>query len=243
MSAVHNADSIAVGNVIGSNIANILLILGISSLVSVLSVKKNTLFYEIPFVGFITILLCWMGAASGMITRGNALVLLGLFVLFLGYLYVISKKDKAQDVEIKQIGGLKIFLYIVGGLIALILGSNLAVNSAVYIARNIGITERVIGLTVPELVTCVIAALKKQSDIVIGNIIGSNIFNVLFVLGLAGIIAPIPFKYEFLFDGAFAIMAVVMLALFAFRTKKLGRIAGIVFLATYAIYLVLLLSK
>ena len=247
LSAIQNADSIAVGNVIGSNIANILLIFGITAMISVLSVKKYTLWYEIPFVGFITVLLCLMGA-KGTITRIDALVLLGLFVLFLAYLFVISKKEKNQDTEIKQMGGLKIFLYIVGGLVALVLGSNLTVNSAVNIARLLGISERVIGLTivafgtsVPELVTCIVAAIKKQSDIVIGNIIGSNIFNILFVLGLAGVIAPIPFKPEFLFDGAFALIAIIMLMLFVFRTKKLGHIAGLFFMITYGIYLTLLL--
>ena len=247
LSAIQNSDSIAVGNVIGSNIANIFLIFGVSSLISVLAVKKYTMRYEIPFVGFITVLLCWMGV-HGAITRGDALILLGLFVLFLGYLYVISKKEKTEDIEIKQMGGWKIFLYIVGGLAALVYGSNLTVSSATDIARQLGVTERVIGLTivafgtsVPELVTCVVAAIKKQSDIVIGNIIGSNIFNILFVLGLAGVIAPIPFKPEFLFDGAFAILAVLMLMLFIFRTKKLGRIAGITFLASYAVYLFLLI--
>ena len=249
LSAIRNADSIAVGNVIGSNIANILLIFGITSLISTLVVQKQTLLYEIPFVGFITVLLCFMGGQSGMITRGDALVLIGLFVAFLFYLYIMAKKNKSTDTEIAPIGGAKIALYIIGGLVALVWGSNLTVDSAIDIARRIGVTERVIGLTiiafgtsVPELVTCVVAAIKKQSDIVVGNIIGSNIFNVLFVLGLAGVISPIPFKPEFVIDGAIAVLAVAMLMVFAFKSKKIGRGTGVVFLVTYAAYLFWLIS-
>jgi len=247
MSALRNSDSIAIGNVIGSNIANIFLILGITSLISVLTVQRNTLVYEIPFVGFITILLCWMGYKFGMISQSGAFVLLGLFVLFLAYLYIIAKREKNDDLEIKQMSGLKITLYIIGGLAMLVFGSNLTVDSAIKIARYIGVSERVIGLTivafgtsVPELVTCIVAAIKKQSDIAIGNIIGSNIFNILFVLGIAGAISPIPFKQEFLFDGAFAILAILLLILFSYKHMKLGRIAGATFLGIYIVYLVLL---
>ena len=243
MSALRGSNAIAIGNVIGSNIANIFLILGITAIIYVLKVQKNTLKYEMPFVAFITVLLCWMGIKYGMITRGCALVLLMLFVMFLVYLYIIAKKNKNQDVEIQQIIGKKVALYIIGGLIALIIGGHLTVDSAVDIARRIGVSERIIGLTViafgtsvPELITCVVAALKKQSDIAIGNIIGSNIFNILFVLGLSGMISPVPFDSVFIFDGALALLAVVMLILFTYQNKRLGRFGGIVFVIMYAIY-------
>ena len=126
----------------------------------------------------------------------------------------------------------------------MILGSNLTVDSAVNLARYVGVSERVIGLTiiafgtsVPELVTCVIAALKKQSDIAIGNIIGSNIFNILFVLGIAGTISPIPFDPDFIFDSLLALGAVVLLMLFTYKHRRLGRLAGISFVIIYAIYI------
>ena len=247
MSALKHSDSIAIGNVIGSNIANIFLILGITAAIYPLTVQKNTLFFEMPFVGFITLLLCWMGARFGVISQSGAWVLLGLFVLFLMYLYVIAKKTPNQDLEIKPMGGLKILLYLIGGMAMLVYGSNLTVNSAIDIARAVGVSERVIGLTiiafgtsVPELVTCVVAAIKKQSDLAIGNIIGSNIFNILFVLGIAGAISPIPFKQAFLFDGAFAMLAVILLMIFSYKNKRLGRIAGIIFLIMYAVYLIML---
>jgi len=248
-SAAQGSNAIAIGNVIGSNIANIFLILGITSIIYNLSIQQNTMKYEIPFVAFITVLLCWMGLTYGMVSRGCAIGLLVFFVLFLVYLYIISKKDKKTDVDIKKISGTKIVLYIIGGLAALVLGSDLTVDSATQIARYLGVSERIIGLTivafgtsVPELVTCVVAALKKQSDIAIGNIIGSNIFNILFVLGIAGIISPIPFDNIFIFDDIFALFAVVMLLFFTYKTKKLGRIAGIFFVLCYAIYLVILIS-
>ena len=249
MSALKHSDSIAIGNVIGSNIANILLILGVTSAIYPLSVQKNTLFFEMPFVGFITLLLCWMGAKYGLISQSGAWLLLGLFVLFLLYLYRLAKQTPTQDLEIKQMGGLKIFIYLVLGMAMLVYGSNLTVNSAIDIARALGVSERVIGLTiiafgtsVPELVTCVVAALKKQSDLAIGNIIGSNIFNILFVLGIAGVISPIPFKQAFLFDGAFAMLAVILLMLFSYKNLKLGRFAGVIFLIMYALYLMLLVK-
>ena len=134
--------------------------------------------------------------------------------------------------------------YIIFGLIALIFGSKITVLSAIDIAQYIGVSERVIGLTIialgtslPELVTSIIAARKGESDIAIGNIVGSNIFNILFVLGVAGLILPIPFNSAFLFDGAFAILAAVLLLAFTFKRKKLGKISGVIFLLIYVIYL------
>ena len=134
-------------------------------------------------------------------------------------------------------------------MIALIFGSKITVLAAVDIAQYIGISERVIGLTVvafgtslPELVTSIIAARKGEADIAIGNIVGSNIFNILFVLGIAGIILPIPFNAEFLFDGTFAILAAVLLLIFTYKHRKLGKLAGIVIIIIYTIYLGVLLT-
>jgi len=246
-SVLKNSDSILIGNIIGSNIANILLILGITVLISDLHIQKNTLVYEIPFVGFITLLLCGVGLYCGIISRLFAFVLLGLFVMFLIYLYIISKSEKTSEIEVKQIGKLKTTLYLIGGLILLILGSNLAVDSAVKLAGDFGVSERIIGITVvafgtsvPELVTCIVSALKKQADIAVGNIVGSNIFNILFVLGITGVISPILFKPEFLFDGIFALASVLMLMLFGYnKNRVLKRWASMCFLATYALYILL----
>ena len=243
-SALQGSNAIAIGNVIGSNIANILLILGLSACAAKLSVQKNTFMYEMPFTAFITLLLCFIGGRFGIISTGAAFGLLVLFVAFLGYLFVISRNSKDANTEIKNINILKIIIFIALGLAALIFGSKIAVSASINIARIIGISERIIGLTIvafgtslPELVTSVIAARKGETDIAIGNIIGSNIFNILFVLGISGVILPIPFHSAFLFDGAIAILAVVMLMLATLRNKCLNRTAGIIFIAVYVAYL------
>ena len=243
-SALHGSNAIAIGNVIGSNIANILLILGVTTLIRQLQVQKNTVRFEMPFVVFITALLCVMGWRYGMISRMGAGILLGLFGVFLGYLYVISKHNECPIDETKPMSPAKSIIYIVLGLCALVWGSNITVSAACEIARYIGISERVIGLTIiaigtslPELVTSVIAAKKGEADIAIGNIVGSNIFNILFVLGIAGLILPIPFDTAFMFDGIVATLAAVLLWAFTAQKLHLGRVPGIIFIAMYVAYL------
>ena len=244
-SAFHGANGVAIGNVLGSNIANIFLILGVTAAISALSVGKNTVRYEIPFVGFITLLLMWMGWRFGMISHVDAAVLCGLFVLFLGYLFVVSGGGPSDDLPpVKQMSVAKIVACIVGGIVALVIGGNLTVNSAVEIARMLNVSDRIIGLTIvaigtslPELVTCIIAALKGQSDIAIGNIVGSNIFNILFVLGIAGLVHTIPFDRAFLIDGAIAMLAVILLFASTARTGKLTRPMGVLFVAIYILYI------
>lgn len=247
-SAIHGSNGIAIGNVVGSNIVNILLILGLTAIIHPLSVQKNTLRYEIPFMGAVTILLYFMGAHSGVITHGGAWLLLGLFCIFLGYLYIMSRCDGSCACDIRPMGATKIAVTIILGLLALIFGSNLTVGSATGIAHYIGISERIIGLTIvafgtslPELVTSIIAARKGESDIAIGNIVGSNIFNILFVLGLSGVILPIPFNPDFIPDCIFAIVAVVMLFALTYRKHFLGRISGAIFVIAYLVYLMFLL--
>ena len=242
-SAIRGSNAIAIGNIIGSNIANVLLILGTSSIITTLSVQKNTQKYEIPFTVFVTILLAWFGLQYQLISRLSACVLLGLFIVFLAYLYIISRGNTDTDEQIKPTSSTKIILYIILGILALIFGSKIAVAAAIDISHSIGISERIIGLTIialgtslPELVTSVIAAFKGESDIAIGNIVGSNIFNILFVLGITGVILPIPFSPTFMFDMAVAILAIVLLMIFTTCNKKLGRIAGIVFVLLYVIY-------
>ena len=138
--------------------------------------------------------------------------------------------------------------FVVVGIAALVIGAKITVNAAVNIARALSISERVIGLTViafgtslPELVTCIVAAIKRHSDIVIGNIVGSNIFNILFVLGVTGLIQPIPFENAFILDSALGIVATVLLFIFVFHDKKLTKWKGAVFLALYAAYIMYLI--
>ena len=244
-SAFHGANGVAIGNVFGSNIANVFLILGVTAMISGLSVGKNTTRYEIPFVGFITLLLMWFGWQYGMVSHWCAAILCVLFIAFLIYLFRGSNGEPGDDMlEMKQMSIVKTMLFVIGGIVALVIGSDMTVNSAVAIAQALNVSDRIIGLTIiaigtslPELVTCVIAALKGQSDIAIGNIVGSNIFNILFVLGIAGLIHTIPFDSAFITDGAIAMLAVILLFALTARTGRLSRHGGVLFVASYVAYI------
>lgn len=255
-SACQDNAGIAVGNVIGSNIMNILIILGISSLFAVLPVKKTTKNYEIPFVIFITVVLLLLGL-DGNIGKLDAVILLVLFAAFFVYLILLSRKggadagdDVAQLTEKDTVP--KMILFILLGLALIVFGSDFTVSGASKIAELIGVEPRIIGLTIvafgtslPELVTCITAAKKNAVDIAIGNIIGSNIFNILFVAGLAGVVSPNPIGFEtsFIIDAAVAIFAAVLLWLCVFRDSKLGKTGGIIMIVCYAAYFVYLILQ
>ncbi len=245
---------IAIGNVVGSNILNILIILGVCACIAPLTVQKNTLYIEIPFVIVITVVLVAFGYFSGWLATAAGIVLLAIFALFFVYLIFISKKqakdedgnteeDTPDRTPKKPIW--KLIIMTVIGLAAIVLGSNFAVDGATYLAGRLGISERFIGLTVvslgtslPELVTSVVAGRKGNSDIAIGNIVGSNIFNILFVLGATALICPIPYEPKFVIDGLIAVAAAVLLlfGILLHPKKRLGRIAGALMLVSYAGY-------
>lgn len=249
-SACQGTAGIAVGNVIGSNIMNILLILGVSALFAKLPVKKTTLKYEIPFVAFVTLVLLGLGWLGWDLNRIDGIILAILFVLFFVYLIRLSKSgEAASDDEVPMLTEKdtvpKMILMIILGLVFIVLGSDATVAGASEIALQLGVSDRIIGLTIvafgtslPELVTSVTAAKKGQTDIAIGNIIGSNIFNILFVAGIAAIISPeaIPFQPSFIIDSIVAIAAAVVLGLFVMKKKTLGKAGGIVMLIMYAAY-------
>ena len=239
---------ISIGNVLGSNILNILIILGITSVLVSVGVQKSTYFYEIPFMLVITAILLAMGVTGQEVTRIEGILLLILFVLYLVYLYFLSKQSKAPESEEEKVFsvGKCIFLIILGG-IMVVWGSDLAVKGASDLARIFGVSERFIGLTIvalgtslPELVTSVTAARKGNADIAIGNIVGSNIFNILFVLGISSTICDIPYALSFRVDAVIAIIAGVLLWIFSIRKKKLTRSGGVVMLIAYAAYFVYL---
>ena len=243
---------IAIGNIIGSNIANILLILGISALVHPLIVKGGTVWKEIPFA-LLAMVLVWLmandiliaGGAANILDRIDGFVYMAFFIIFLFYTYGISKTDgKADPVELLTLR--KTIFLVSGGLVALILGGKLTVDGAVVIAQFIGITERVIGLTViaigtslPELVTSVVASYRSHADIAIGNVVGSNIFNVFWILGVSAVIRPLPFSAQNSFDTLIAIAAtgVLLLAMFIGKRHTLERWQGGAFIFGYVAYL------
>lgn len=246
--AIKQNAGISIGNVLGSNILNILIILGITSVLVSVAVQKSTYFYEIPFMLVITGTLLVMGVTGQEVTRIEGMILLVLFGLYLVYLYFLSKQSKEEPPEEKkQLSiGKCIFFIILGG-IMIVWGSDLAVKGASDLARIFGVSERFIGLTIvalgtslPELVTSVTAARKGNADIAIGNIVGSNIFNILFVLGISSTICDIPYALSFRVDAVIAIIAGVLLWLFSIRKKKLTRSGGVVMLMAYAAYFVYL---
>ena len=245
---IKGSAELAVSNVVGSNILNVLLILGIASIITPLAVKKNTLFIEIPFVAVITIVLLVLGMNGYSLSRFDGIILTILFLIFMGYLVYISlKKKDEEEEEVKKLPTWLMILYIILGGAAIVGGSQLTVNSATAIAKYFGMSDRLIGLTIvalgtslPELITAVTAACKHNADIAIGNIVGSNIFNILFVLGITALLTPVQYSKDFIVDNIMAVICMVMLFLCVILTKdkKLNRAGGILMLLSYAAYFV-----
>ena len=239
---------ISVGNIIGSNILNILIILGITAVITNVAIQRSTLRYEIPFMTGITVLLMVFGITGGVITFGEGVILWLFFIAFLGYLFMMSRKGSEQEEEsTKSMPVWQCLLFMIVGGILVVKGSDFAVSGASEIARYFGMSERFIGLTIvalgtslPELVTSVTAARKGNTGIAIGNIVGSNIFNILFVLGTTALICTIPFESRFVIDNAIAIAAGVLLWLGTVKHRELRRPCGIVMLLCYAVYFVYL---
>lgn len=242
-----NAD-IAVGNVVGSNILNILIILGITALITSVAIQKSTLMIEIPYMIFVTVVLIIMGMTGENISRAEGVIFWVLFIVYLVYLFILARKGKAEeDTEVEK-STWKLLISAIAGGVVVVWGSNVTVDSATEIAKIIGMSERFIGLTIvalgtslPELVTSVTAAKKGNADIAIGNIVGSNIFNILFVLGTSALITPVPYEASFLIDGIIAVAAGVLLWISVFRKMELRRFWGIIMLVCYAAYFVYLL--
>lgn len=249
-SAIKGNTGIAIGNIIGSNIMNILLILGITSCITVLKVAKSTVYYEIPFVIFITTVLVVIGGTQGKLGFISGIILWTLFILFFVYLIKMAKSGKSDGIveegeayDGKKDSMIKLIFITLAGMAAIVIGSDLTVDGATEIAKILGISDRIIGLTIvafgtslPELITSVTAGIKGKADIAIGNIVGSNIFNILFVLGTTSLIKSVPYSTNFVIDGIVAIAAAVLLFLGVVRKKQLGRMAGIIMLIAYAGY-------
>ena len=240
--ALKSNAAITIGNVVGSNILNVGIILGITALIRPLHIQNSTIKYEMPFMILVTLVLILLGINTT-ISRLDGMI---MWLFFLGYLYYIFKmsKNQMEETEIKKTNPLFIPL----GLVCLMVGSNFAVDAATNIAISLGVSQRFIGLTIvalgtslPELVTSVTAAKKGNADIAIGNIIGSNIFNILFVVGSSALITPVPFEYHFIIDSFVAILIGLVLYLCTKKTRVLDKKAGILLLVTYSIYFIYLL--
>lgn len=240
---------LTIGNVVGSNIMNILVILGITAIIVPVAIQRSTLLIELPFMIGVTILLLILGMTDNEITRLEGVILWAFFLVYMAYLLWMAKKGKAEAEEehAEEKIGMLLFLTVLGA-VAIVFGSDLVVDSASEIAGFFGVSQRVIGLTIvafgtslPELVTSVTAAKRGKADIAIGNIVGSNVFNILFVVGTTALITPVAYASSFLIDGLLAIVAGIILLLGVLRKEELRRPVGFVMLVVYAAYFVYLM--
>ena len=253
-SAIEGYPDMAVGNVIGSNLCNLLLILGLSAVIKSIKFKKETRLIEIPITLLVTIILYVLCNIEANITRKEGIFLIALFIMFIIYTIYMGKKgekfeDKDTLIEVQtdeNYSTIKSILWIIFGIVGLKIGGDLVVNHSITIAKALNISEKVISLTIiaigtslPELVTSVTAAIKGDSDIAIGNILGSNIFNILLILGVSAVITPIQYSISYNKQILVLIIGTILLALFPFIGKKneMTRTNGVAYLILYAIYM------
>jgi cation:H+ antiporter len=258
MASIKGNSDLAIGNVVGSNIANILLILGISAVIYPLAVKKGTVLKEIPLSLLAAVSLWFMvndslidNASASVLSRIDGFILLMFFSIFLYYTFGISKVEGKEE-KVKEFKTATSILFVLIGIVFLTIGGKWIVDGAIIIAQQLGMSEALIGLTIvavgtslPELATSAVAAYKKNPDIAIGNVVGSNIFNIFWILGVSSLIKPIVFSAELNFDIYFLGVATSFLFLSMFIGKKhlLERWQGILFLLTYVAYLVFLIIR
>ncbi len=240
-----NAD-ITIGNVVGSNIMNVFVILGLTALIAPIAVDRAAVKVDIPFMLGVSLLLIPLGLTGEVVHRWEGLLLFAIFAAYLFYLFRRTLKTSNKDDEMRPTygqGSRWMILWTVFGLAMIVFGSKCIVYSASEIALELGVSQRMIALTIvafgtslPELVTSVTAARRGNTGLAIGNIVGSNLFNILFVTGLTASITPVAFRNAFMIDSAVAAFAALVLWLFTLKSGRLGRIGGVVMLVCYAAY-------
>ncbi|MBQ5674586.1 MAG: calcium/sodium antiporter [Lachnospiraceae bacterium] len=248
-----NAD-ITIGNVVGSNILNILIILGLTAVICPIAVQKSTFKYEIPYVILVSVAMFGLGYFDQTVSRVDGIILWVMMIVYMIYLLNMAKKGEANaeaavKEEKKPIW--KLLILVAVGLVLIVWGSDVTVNAATNIALAFNVSERIIGLTIvalgtslPELMTSVTAARKGKADIAIGNVVGSNIFNILFVVATTAVITPVVYAESFLVDSVMMIESAVLLWLCLLgKEKKLKRWAGAIMLGLYAGYLIYMLMS
>lgn len=266
IAALQGSADISVGNVIGSNLANIALVLGVAALIKAIPVSKSTLTHGIPLSILAMVVLIVVGydsffqnhyVAFNKISLGDGLILLFFFVVFLYYIFgdFKSAQQQEEDMEKREMRHYRdsiwfLSLMIVGGLAGIMVGGKLVVDQAVVIAMALGISEAIVGLTIvalgtslPELVTSVVAAFKNERDIAIGNIVGSNVFNVFLVLGLTSVVIPVNFDPALMVDAVYTLAVTIIFFLILLIRKQLTRFAGGVLLTLYVVYIASLVFR
>ena len=261
-SAVSGHSDMSVGNVVGSNVCNLLLILGLASAINPIKFKKETRLIEIPICLVLTIIFGILCNTNNEISRLESILLIILFIMFIAHTIVMGKKGEKfdkEDEEIiedkedkKEISIFKNIIFIFLGIISLKIGGDLVVDNSIIIAEFFSISEQIISLTIvaigtslPELVTSVVAAIKGNSDISIGNILGSNIFNMALIMGISALINPITYNLVYNFEIGILIVASIVLSLFPVipPKNKMSRMNGIIYLIMYVVYTIILLKK
>lgn len=261
-SALDGHSDMAIGNVIGSNLCNLLLILGVSTIIKSIEFKRETRLIEIPICLVVTIIFALMCNIGQDVTRIDAIILIALFVLFITYTIIMAFKgekfDKEKDEEGNEIkeenknSTLRDIIYVIVGIIALKFGGDLTVNNAVNVAEYFKLSEKIISITIlaigtslPELVTSVFAAIKGKSDIAIGNILGSNIFNMLLIIGSTAVIKPISYNLSYNTDLIILGVATIILALFPIipPKNKMTRMNGLIYFILYIGYMIISFVK
>lgn len=261
VAALEENAGVAIGNVVGSNIFNITFVVGLTALLSPLKVESETIRKEIPFTLLASTSLLILisdislqSLSSNFITRGDGFIFLLFFAIFLYYIFEVARhsrdKIKQENVAVEEPSWGKNILFTLGGLAAIIFGGDLTVNSSIKIAYSFGMSETLVGLTIvavgtslPELITSVTAALKKQSEIALGNIVGSNIFNILFVLGAASVISPLAVDPKIVVDVVLMIILTVVLLIFSRSNSRIGKIEGIILAVAYIIYMIYIILR
>lgn len=258
--ALSGQNDIAIANVVGSNIFNLLAVIGIASMINPVKVQKTTIIKEFPFAILASLVLMilshdtrFQGYSENLLTKADGLMLLALFAIFMYYLVemaITSKEEMDVEKGDEMMPITKSILWSVLGVIGIIIGGRMVVDCATNIALSVGMSENLVGLTIvavgtslPELVTSIVAARKGESDIAMGNVIGSNLFNIMFVLGISSFINPIAVHPIVFVDMLVMLIVTIIAYIFAFTKKKIGKVEGAILTATYIGYMIFVITR
>lgn len=257
--AIGGQNEMAIANVVGSNIFNILFVVGVTAMIRPIYVQKSTIIKEFPFLLLSSIVLAilaydvkFQGYNENILTRADGLIFIALFIIFIYYLVdmAINSNDETNEENYKIMTLPKSILLSIGGLLGIIIGGDFVVNSASDIAMSWGMSENLVGLTIvavgtslPELATSIIAAKKGESDIAIGNAVGSNIFNILFVLGVSSYISNVPVQVEAFTDMFVMIVSTLIVYLLAISTRRISKVEGMMINLLYIAYFIFIIYR
>ncbi|MYL34925.1 calcium/sodium antiporter [Pontibacillus yanchengensis] len=261
IAALEENAGVALGNVVGSNILNITLVVGVAAFIYPLKVESETIRKEIPFTLLASVALLILisdvllqTVSENLLTRGDGFIIMLFFMIFLYYIFEVARNSREKvksETKVKDSSSWKKnIIYTIGGLVGIIFGGELVVKNATEIAFSFGMSETLIGLTIvaigtslPELITSITAALKKESEIALGNIVGSNIFNILFVLGVTAVIHPLAVNGKIIIDIIIMILLTGTLLLFSRTNYKIGKFEGMFLVIVYIIYMIFIIIR